>query len=198
MSSTDELADLTRDRRFPGTDVIDAMAEHGRLDLLKWLFVYKKMNLVDSKPYVLWPSGDETTIAAARALPTRNGSNQAAANGHLDVLRWVFQMSKSQQLAATTLLIGATSSVVVSAYPDPQGADLSAAAGRLPVLRFLERRGIHATVVGANAAAGNGHVEAVRWLDSRGVRPDQRGVDAARANGHAELASFVENINTSS
>ena len=91
-------------------------------------------------------------LADVSVNPTTDDANNAAGNGHLDVLKWLEQKG---------------------ILPDNEGAGKAAKNGYLNVLKWLEQWSIFPW--NSDGAANNGHYDILEWLGMRGIYPRGEG-----------------------
>lgn len=90
-------------------------------------------------------------FASKGIFPSRAGATNAAGNGHLKVLQWLFTMG---------------------IYPDDQVVEKAAGGGYLDILIWLNDNDYKMTKLAAIYAVVSGQREIVEWLTSKGIYPD--------------------------
>jgi hypothetical protein len=122
------------------------------------------------------------------------GANNAAGNGHLDVLKWLEDKGiLSNELGANNAASNGHLNVVSyliekGIYPDEEGIINGLTKGFLGLLEILPPKLF--TVSLANETAANGLLEALKVSP---VLPNQIGVNQAAINGHINVLNWLEN-----
>ncbi|TMW61218.1 hypothetical protein Poli38472_013681 [Pythium oligandrum] len=134
---------------------LDEIAGHGALELLQWAL---------------------TTFPDAQL--TTNAMDGAAANGHLEMVKYLHSGRKE----------GCTTAAMNEA----------AGNGHLSVVEFLHtHRNEGCTVRAMNSAAGNGHLDVVKFLhENREEGCTNMAMDEAATNGHLEVIRFLHTSRT--
>lgn len=115
----------------------------------------------------------------------------AAANGHLNVVQWLYTYGKDVHLM-TDEYDDCGISVMISATGDNQAAmEAAATNGHLDIVEWLWSKGVEGTLTTMKQACSNGHLEIVQWLHSHGVDVDLGCALAAVNNGHQSIVKFV-------
>jgi hypothetical protein len=114
-----------------------------------------------------------------KILPDEEGANGAAYNGHLDVLQWM-------ELLTPKIL------------PNIYGANRAAVNGQLDVLIWMAllTPKIIPDEEGANEAAENGHLDVLQWMAllTPKIIPDEDGANGAASNGHLDVLDWMESL----
>ena len=113
--------------------------------------------------------------AHANILPEDIGANEAVRNEHLDVLEWLAQHN---------------------IFPDIRGYNLAAEKGHLDVLKWLAQYKFLPDYKGANNAAKNGHLDVLKWLyEQHNILPNKNGADSTAENGYLNVLVWLDQHN---
>lgn len=75
---------------------------------------------------------------------------------------------------------------------DSSGANVAAAEGQLEVLEWLEKRQVLPTMLGANLAVASGCLPALEWMEARGILPHRDIANWTVDNEHLAVLKWLE------
>lgn len=110
--------------------------------------------------------------------PTVADLNEAASQGHFDVLKYVNEK--------------------FNILPSKDGLNFAAAGGYLDILKWLRSKGVLPDQLTGASAAGGGHVNILEWLVQIGAPLDHSAADAAARKGRIETLRWLHSIGISS
>ncbi|KAL3664186.1 hypothetical protein V7S43_010515 [Phytophthora oleae] len=155
-----DVVQWLHDHRLEGCsqEAVDGAANNGNVAVIRWLVAH----------------------CSESCSLSRSVLENAAANGHLDALQWLYK----QQTGSS-----------VSEWIASGAVDRAASGGHLDVVKWLHERHPEpgsCTTAALDGAATNGHLEVVRWLHlncSEGGT--YRAMDGAATGGHLEVMMFL-------
>ncbi|RLN25915.1 hypothetical protein BBJ28_00025605 [Nothophytophthora sp. Chile5] len=176
-SSADEM--YLRDEKC----LLDEAALHGDLVMLKWLYEERgdylsyegvmravDRGFLDAVQYMC-----TTVESVVQASDLR--MDKAAANGHLEMIRWLHDQN---------------------AWCTRQAMNRAAANGHLEIVKFLHaNRSEGCSTDAMDSAAENGHLETVEWLhEHRSEGCTQFAMDSAAKNGFLDVVKWLHTHRT--
>ncbi|EGZ19424.1 hypothetical protein PHYSODRAFT_558163 [Phytophthora sojae] len=174
-----------------------------RWDIVKWLQAHLTIDLNWSDNYELLDIAGRSTkrLCVRERYPrcTSAAMDIAAANGHLDVVKWLHAYrSEGCTAAAMDKAAGGHLKVVQWLHSHrsegctAEAMNLAAANGHLGVVKWLlEHRDEWSSAV-MDTAAANGHLEVVMWLHAnRSEGCTTKAMDEATANGHLDVVRWL-------
>jgi hypothetical protein len=155
-------------QQLPGYCVMDDTGAWGHLDVLQY-FHSLQLSSFTTRTF---SRGDEEN-ADAPSWCTDDAMNEAAANGHLDVVKWLH--ANRPEGCSTLAMDGAASN------------------GNLEVVKWLhEHRTEGCTTDAMDDAAGGGHLDVVQWLHSnREEGCTSFAMDSAARSGHLDVVKWL-------
>ncbi|KAG3027418.1 hypothetical protein PC121_g17770 [Phytophthora cactorum] len=176
-----EVAKFLHEFTAPPPDdmfLIDEAARHGDLEMMRWLhsergdqLTYEGVMKAVDHGYLDALKWMKDTFPESVVIKDIRMDN-AAANGHLEMIKWLHQHH---------------------AWCTKQAMNRAAGNGHLEVVQFLnERRSEGCTTDAMDLAASNGQLEMVKWLhENLSEGCTQFAMDAAAKNGHFALVKWL-------
>ncbi|KAE9011925.1 hypothetical protein PR003_g14271 [Phytophthora rubi] len=176
-----EVAKFLHEHTTPPPDdmfLIDEAARHGDLEMMRWLHSERGDHLTYEGVMRAVDGGFLDAVEWMRAtfpdtvVPKDIRMDNAAANGHLEMVKWLHEQS---------------------AWCTKQAMNRAAGNGHLEVVKYLDgNRSEGCTTDAMDLAAGNGHLEVVKWLhDNRSEGCTCVAMEDSVANGHLDVASWL-------
>ena len=163
----DMLLWLETKKIYPNKCGYDGAAFNGHLNVMKWMASKKTRGLLQRgiNKYI---SNKIFEVDAIDIIAERNAANNAARNGHIDILDWLESRG---------------------ALPDNQYESFGA--GNIDTLLWLQDRGINLNYYIANNAAMDGNIDVLFWLEDRNILPDHIGANYAVHSGYPNIILWL-------
>lgn len=158
-------------------------AHHGFMDVVQWLFA----------EYCDDPDVDIFNLRRETAYPYMYPMDAAASNGHLDVLKYLHELSTTLEVNTRKRKRG--DELVTEDKPICTAEAMAGAAsgGHLATVQWLhDTRKLNCSSTAMEAAAGDGHLEVLQWLHQHSSEKcSTRTMDHAAAFGHLEVVKWL-------